>query len=813
MSDEEGEGFSRKKKKLMDEADSSDDDAPSAPARHFGFVKSATRLQNPDGAPADDVGEYIPDAKEEMDHRKRTRPDREFGSFEKHTKGFGMKMLQKFGFKGGLGARDQGISTPITASVRPALAGLGSVREADHHPELEHSATGKNVVLPSKPTPGQLAEMDENDPDLPPIMRRLIREQKREQGPKRWKKPVQGAAPVQKPVYLTAAELIQKSGGVRKETILDMRGPEVRVLDSLREFQSAEEEEYAHITFGGEDKDSAAKRNCPELLNNLQYLVASTESAITATNGRLEAARDQTVTLSHERDRVPRQPLARPHFSGGISAPLPGPGPGSLEARRNQALEQAARIGQVLDIIRQMAARLRTADPLETFRDAPAAPPPAPPPAGPTMIVLDEDDEAAMQPIYSPSPARAAAIQQAAARGGSGSGQPQALTRPNEGPVTDVEVAQAFELLHNVYRSEYEAFQLWRLAESLVIPRLKQYLQARWAEPLSNPTWACPLLDRWRRVLCQGTLDEQKATAEAMASNNPLRPTGAPAALPGSEAMYRALIQAAVLPMVQRVICSQWRIRIRPDAPHLPHCSRQAISRSPSPAFFSSPPSPDPLPLIAFLKTLQPYLGERVLETLGVTLVLPRLQHAVDQWNPAPTPSPSTAGSVLPWLELLPRGVLEPLFGPIRLKLVSVLGSWHPSDPSAHAVLKPWVAVFEPTQWSQTAARYILPPLSYVLQSQLTISPDKQVLEPFKWVMAWADLVPLESMALLLERDFFPKWLTALQTWLGSRPDYGEVTKWYVGWKGLFPKDLAEVSRIRAQFTRALDLMNRMLEV
>lgn len=50
------------------------------------------------------------------------------GSFEKHTKGFGSKMMAKMGFVpgSGLGKDSQGIATPLTAVRRPKSRGLGA---------------------------------------------------------------------------------------------------------------------------------------------------------------------------------------------------------------------------------------------------------------------------------------------------------------------------------------------------------------------------------------------------------------------------------------------------------------------------------------------------------------------------------------------------------------------------------------------------------------------------------------------------------------------------------------------------------------
>lgn len=60
----------------------------------------------------------------------------------------------------------------------------------------------------------------------------------------------------------------------------------------------------------------------------------------------------------------------------------------------------------------------------------------------------------------------------------------------------------------------------------------------------------------------------------------------------------------------------------------------------------------------------------------------------------------------------------------------------------------------------------------------------------------------------LLEQYFFPQWHAVLRHWLANSPNYDEVTRWYLGWKSLFPQDLLDHERVRAQMGAALNLMN-----
>ncbi len=73
-------------------------------------------------------------------------------------------------------------------------------------------------------------------------------------------------------------------------------------------------------------------------------------------------------------------------------------------------------------------------------------------------------------------------------------------------------------------------------------------------------------------------------------------------------------------------------------------------------------------------------------------------------------------------------------------------------------------------------------------------------IDPWNWVLAWQDLMPLPVLVTLIEKHFFPKWRQVLCTWLNSNPNYDEVSKWYKGWQSMFPESLRQHPSIRGMY-------------
>lgn len=320
-------------------------------------------------------------------------------------------------------------------------------------------------------------------------------------------------------------------------------------------------------------------------------------------------------------------------------------------------------------------------------------------------------------------------------------------------------LAKTFKMFQTKFREEYMNFKLYLLASALVLPLLKEKLDA-W-KPLQQPEVALNELAVWKELTYSAP--EESEFEEVIPVTNE-----------ESGDVYTQLVLDLVLPKFRTCLLNEWNVR-------------------------------NPEPCLVLLENWKPLLPPVLLENIFEQLIIPRLAREVGDWNPRQDTIPIHSW-LHPWLPLL-GGRLDPLYPPIRQKLGQVLKDWNPIDISAHIILAPWKKVFDEHSMEQLLERSITPKLTMMMKN-FVINPRAQDLTPFKAFTIWEDLIPHHIMANLLLTEFFPKWHQVLFTWLSSQADFTEVSQWYMGWKQQFSQDMLSNDKIRQQFNYALNVMN-----
>jgi tuftelin-interacting protein 11 len=207
--------------------------------------------------------------------------DRGFGSWEKHTKGIGSKLLAKMGFKGRLGRNESGVTRQLEVKVRPQGIGLGfgNFQEATTlrvNRELEADRQGKTL---EEMGGGEVAE-GKRKPETP-----FRGRWRKESGNLKRKRQYVMAQDVQREVEE------KNAGGLdgRNLTIIDMRAPEIRVL------ASAAEAEWEPA-----DMKLKEPRLGDELLHNVSLIVGISEADLRSFAACITAERARSDSLEKE---------------------------------------------------------------------------------------------------------------------------------------------------------------------------------------------------------------------------------------------------------------------------------------------------------------------------------------------------------------------------------------------------------------------------------------------------------------------------------------------------------------------------------
>ncbi|NP_001091078.1 tuftelin-interacting protein 11 isoform X1 [Monodelphis domestica] len=271
-------------KKAADEADEEDSDEEEKPIKQEDFPKDFGPKKLKTG------GNFKPSQKGFVGGAKSFT---DFGSWERHTKGIGQKLLQKMGYVPGkgLGKNAQGIINPIEAKQRKGKGAVGAYGS---------ERTTQSVQ------------------DFPVVDSEEEAEEEFQKELSQWRKDPSGGKKKPKYSYKTVEELKAKGrigkklSAPQKELsqvkVIDMTGREQKVYYSYSQIShkhNIPEDglQQQQLPLPGKDAKPQAFA-LPELEHNLQLLIDITEQEIIQNDRQLQYERDMVVNLSHELEKM-----------------------------------------------------------------------------------------------------------------------------------------------------------------------------------------------------------------------------------------------------------------------------------------------------------------------------------------------------------------------------------------------------------------------------------------------------------------------------------------------------------------------------
>uniref|UniRef100_M4B9B9 G-patch domain-containing protein n=1 Tax=Hyaloperonospora arabidopsidis (strain Emoy2) TaxID=559515 RepID=M4B9B9_HYAAE len=203
-------------------------------------------------------------------------------AWEKHTTGFGAKMMAKMGFKGRLGKKEDGVSATIEVKKRPAQMGMG------YGDFVEASNLNQNKKIQKELKGESVEEETEEDVRGGVETDALWRKRKVVAGQKRKK-------------HKQAADLMLEAQNMKKqksgEVVLDMRGPSVRVLSDVT----------AAFDIDPQRMKAARPKLGDELLYNTRMVVNLAQCKIVELSQKIDGNIESVATMKKELKMIKAQ--------------------------------------------------------------------------------------------------------------------------------------------------------------------------------------------------------------------------------------------------------------------------------------------------------------------------------------------------------------------------------------------------------------------------------------------------------------------------------------------------------------------------
>lgn len=229
----------------------------------------------------------------------------------------------------------------------------------------------------------------------------------------------------------------------------------------------------------------------------------------------------------------------------------------------------------------------------------------------------------------------------------------------------------------------------------------------------------------------------------------------------------------------------------------------------------------EPDDLIPLINAWEPLLPSFITSSLTDDLIVKKLTHALNDWNPRlsrkePKANPLPHEWLFPWLPLLEPHHSDPkssygLVSDIKRKFRVVLDSWN-LHRGVIPGLKEWRDVLGDTL-RDSLITHLLPRLASLLDKEFEVNPVDQDVTALERVFKWQELFTPKVMGQLIATKVFPKLLTTLHAWLTGKPDYEEVGQWIEWWKEQIPQEVNEAPVVKEQWNKVYQLINDALDI
>lgn len=686
---------------------------------------------------------------------------KDLGSWEKHTKGIGSKLLSKFGFTGRLGANENGVSKSIEVVVRPNGVGLGfgDIKEASQlktNKIIEAEWYGKPLDIEALNASDIMATRKDNQKDRNSDKSdiELVADSKS------WKKTKKGN---HKNDLQTATEIINQQkkfgqttdfgNGTSKQVIIDMRYEDTRIITDLSAIS-----DYSNSRQSQKREQERKTKLGEELLYNINLVCDMIEIDLYSSSRKL-GANNTAHGSKHEDSTGAKKQLQISSEDAALLEKQVGNNLSKLE--RLQSFQK------VLDRIEEKHFAMFPLDSSTGFDS--------------DSSILDEYELKTRQKMLRNSVALFNTSKTASVK----------------------DVLNMLRTLHTNFRDEFTLFGVIDLLPTLLGPVINQQCNNVVQLLLQNRSTAVADTGPKSNSECIDLSFIDQVLYEYDEFARQLSSEGDASAAGQCRGHLSALFESHYIPLIRRILLNVWVV------------SSNDSHDTPNPWLV-----PSELRLmdevVRFLQVLWPMISTAQRdEVLSQMIILPKLTSVLEtQWQPNDSSTPNAADIHLllhPWLPLM-RNKLSALYPLVRRKMNTFINrtDWTGSIESTvhtseivYKMLVPWQSIFDMSSYYNLINQAVMPKLANLLRNSFVINPGNQRLDLIEIVFKFKDVCciydQLSRAAFdvngtnancylsLFQGEFFNKWLSALSLWLCSATaDLEEVSVWYSGWKQLF---------------------------